>query len=48
MKIGKIKPNENGYREIFNLAPSQYFKGEIDDVRFYDQQLSAGLVSIVG
>ena len=28
-------------------AASDYFKGEIDDVRFYDQQLSAGLVSLL-
>ena len=35
MKIGKIKPNENGYREIFNLAPSQYFKGEIDYIKHW-------------
>ncbi len=28
-------------------AISDYFQGEIDDVRFYDQQLSAGLISLL-
>ncbi len=35
MKLGGIKLNENGYREIFNLAPSQYFKSEIDYIKHW-------------
>ena len=35
MRVGGIKPNENGYREIFNLAPSQYFKSEIDFIKHW-------------
>ena len=35
MKIGKIMPNENGYREIFNLAPSQYFKSEVGYIKHW-------------
>ena len=35
MKIGRIKLNENGYREIFNLAPSQYFKSEVDYIKHW-------------
>ena len=33
MRIGRINLNENGYREIFNLAPSQYFKSEVDYIK---------------
>ena len=35
MKLGGIKLNENGYREIFNLAPSQYFKSEVDYIKHW-------------
>ena len=35
MKLGKIELNENGYREIFNLAPSQYFKSEVDYIKHW-------------
>jgi len=35
MKIGGVKLNENGYREIFNLAPSQYFKSEVDYIKHW-------------
>ncbi len=35
MKIGNIKLNKNGYREIFNLAPSQYFKSEVDYIKHW-------------
>ncbi len=35
MKIGGVKLNEAGYREIFNLAPSQYFKSEIDYIKHW-------------
>ena len=38
MKLGGVKSNKNGYREIFNLAPSQYFKSEVD----YIKHLSVG------
>ncbi len=35
MKLGNIELNENGYREIFNLAPSQYFKSEVDYIKHW-------------
>ena len=35
MKLGNIKLNENGYRQIFNLAPSQYFKSEVDYIKHW-------------
>ena len=35
MKFGGVKLNENGYREIFNLAPSQYFKSEVDYIKHW-------------
>ena len=35
MRIGRINLNENGYREIFNLAPSQYFKSEVDYIKHW-------------
>ena len=35
MKLGRIKSNENGFREIFNLAPSQYFKSEVDYIKYW-------------
>ena len=33
MRIGNIMPNKIGFREIFNLAPSQYFKSEVDYIK---------------
>jgi len=35
MKLGGVQLNENGYREIFNLAPSQYFKSEVDYIKHW-------------
>ena len=35
MKLGNIKLNEKGYRQIFNLAPSQYFKSEVDYIKHW-------------
>lgn len=35
MRFGGIKLNKNGYREIFNLAPSQYFKSEVDYIKHW-------------